>query len=423
MSKIKLIACDLDGTLMAPDHLTVTERTKNALLQAHNNGVKIAVATGRTLSVIYDVINQIPFADYVVYSNGAAICDLNTAKTVFSSYMSKKAVCSVVDFLEKYPVYYEVYSGGCQYAQADKAGYFENNGLPEEFLEKYMESVKFCDNLCEFAKSNPVEKINLYYFNGKYLDEIRDYLFSLSDIDRTSPVGGDIEMTAKGVDKAYALEDLCNGLGISADEVMAFGDADNDIKMLSFAGLGVAMGNADEKCKESANYVTLSNAEDGVAAAVEKFVLGKKPRLLVSACLLGRNCKYNGSNNENKAVIALSEHFEIVPVCPECFAGLKIPREPNEILNGRVVSKSGKDFTAEYNDGAEKTLYCAEEANACLAVMKERSPSCGKGLIYDGTFSGKTVKGNGIAAQRLIDSGILVFGESEIDKLLDEIEM
>ena len=112
-----------------------------------------------------------------------------------------------------------------------------------------------------------------------------------------------------------------------------------------------------------------------------------------------------------------------MPVCPECFAGLKIPREPNEILNGRVVSKSGKDFTAEYNDGAEKTLYCAEEANARLAVMKERSPSCGKGLIYDGTFSGKTVKGNGIAAQRLIDSGILVFGESEIDKLLDEIEM
>ena len=202
MSKIKLIACDLDGTLMAPDHVTVTERTKNALLQAHNNGVKIAVATGRTLSVIYDVINQIPFADYVVYSNGAAVCDLKTAKTVFSSYMSKKAVCEVVDFLEKYPVYYEVYSGGCQYAQADKAGYFENNGLPEEFLEKYMESVKFCDNLCEFAKSNPVEKINLYYFNGKYLDEIRDYLFSLSDIDRTSPVGGDIEMTAKGVDKA-----------------------------------------------------------------------------------------------------------------------------------------------------------------------------------------------------------------------------
>lgn len=423
MSSIKLIACDLDGTLMAPDHLTVTERTKKALFEAHNGGVKIAVATGRTLSVIYDVINQIPFIDYVVYSNGAAVYDLRSAKNIYRRYMSEKAVSDVVDFLEKYPVYYEVYSGGGQHAQPDKAGYFKNKDLPEEFLEKYMQTIESHESISGFAKSNPVEKINLYYFDGEHYGDIKGFLMNYPGIDCTSPVSGDIEMTGFGVDKAYALEGLCRETGISPQEVMAFGDADNDIKMLSFAGCGVAMGNADAECKKSADYVTLSNAMDGVAAAVERLVLGKKPRLLVSACLLGENCKYNGGNNKNDAVAALSEHFDIIPVCPECFGGLEIPREPNEIINGRVFSKSGREYTAEYNDGAEKTLYVAAEANAAYAVLKERSPSCGKGFVYDGSFSGALVKGNGITAQRLIDSGITVFGETEINKLLDETEI
>jgi len=247
-------------------------------------------------------------------------------------------------------------------------------------------------------------------------------LFTYPYIDCTSPVSGDIEITLKGVDKAKALETVCWQLGISKDEVMAFGDADNDIKMLEFAGYGAAMGNADEKCKRAASFITLSNADDGVAAAVEKYVLGKKPKLLVSACLLGENCKYNGGNNKNESVIRLDKYFDIVPVCPECLGGLKIPREPNEIVNGKVISKSGMDFTDLYLDGAEKTLYIANECAAGFAVLKERSPSCGKGFIYDGSFSGKLTSGNGITAEKLLENGIAVFGESQTEKLLDEFE-
>lgn len=421
--QIKLIACDLDGTLMSPDHITVTEKTKRALLEAHEKGVKIAIATGRTLSVIYSVIDQIPFVDYVVYSNGAAVYDLKTAENIYEKYMPRKICADISDFLEKYPVYYEVYSYGSQHTQADKAAFFKNKDLPPEFLEQYMKSMKNHNSLNAFVKNNDVEKINLFYFDGEHYDEIKDYLFSYPDIDCTSPVSGDIEMTYKGVDKANALSGICAQLGISSENVMAFGDADNDIKMLQFAGFGFAMGNADEECKRAAKYITLSNAEDGVGAAVEKYVLGKKPRLLVSACLLGENCKYNGSNNKNEKVIALEEYFDIIPVCPECFGGLKIPRVPNEIINGRAISKNGEDFTAEYFDGAEKTLYIAGESNAQYAVLKERSPSCGKGVIYDGTFSGTLKSGNGITAQLLMDNGIQIFGESETDKLLDEIEI
>lgn len=416
---VKFIACDLDGTLLSQDHITVSERTKKALFEAHQKGIKLAVATGRTLSVIYGVIDQLPFIDYVIYSNGAAVCDLKAAKTAYEKYMPAETARSIFSFLSSYPVYFEFYQGGKQHIQAGCEKYFTGMDMPREFLEAYAESTISHTDIMPFADKG-VEKINLFYFGGEYYDEIKSFLFSHPEIDCTSPVAGDIEMTYKGVDKAFALEGVCSQLGIDGSEVMAFGDADNDLKMLEFAGYGTAMGNACGECKKKAKYVTLSNSQDGVAAAVEKYALGKKPKLLVSACLLGKNCKYNGGNNKNDGVIALKEHFDIIGVCPECFGGLKIPRVPNEIINGRAISKNGEDFTREYIDGAEKTLYIAKESGAEYALLKERSPSCGKGVIYDGTFSGKLVAGNGITADLLIKNGYMVFGESETDKLLDE---
>lgn len=420
---IKIIATDLDGTLMAPDHVTVTERTVKALERAHSLGVKFAIATGRTLVVTQNVRAQVPFVDYIIYSNGAGVYDCNTDKVIYSNYMPKDIVEDIVDFLDKYPVYYEVYSDGAQHVQMDKAKYFRNHGLPQEFLDEYMESVTAHENLCEFAKNHDIEKINLYYFEGEYLEEIRDYLYAIDDIDLTSPVMGDIEMTFKGVNKGKALDGICSQFCIDKSEAMAFGDSDNDIDMLQYCAYSFAMANGSEICKQNAEYQALSNADDGVADAVEKYVLSKiKPKLLVSACLLGENCKYNGGNNYNKAVIQLGERFEIIPVCPEVFGGLSVPREPCEIIDGKVVSKIGEDCTVQYHDGAEKTLYIAGECNAVYALLKERSPSCGKGFIYDGSFSSRLVNGNGVTADLLLKNGILVFGESEINKLLDEID-
>ena len=416
---VKLIACDLDGTLLGADHITVSERNKKALFEAHEKGIKLAVATGRTLSVIYNVIDQLPFLDYVIYSNGAAVCDLKTAKTVYEDYMPAETALDIFKFLSRFPAYFEFYQDGKQHSQNGREKYFTGMDLPQEFLDSYAASTIMHDDIMTLADKN-VEKINLFYFGGEYYDEIKNYLFSHSGIDCTSPVSGDIEMTAKGVDKAKALEGLCSELGIDSSEVMAFGDADNDLGMLEFAGYGTAMKNAAQICKDKAKYVTLTNEEDGVAAFVERYALGKKPKLIVSACLLGENCKYNGGNNKNDSVINLQKDFDVVAVCPECFGGLKIPRLPNEIIDGRAISKDGKDFTAEYLKGARKTLYVAEECGAQYAVLKERSPSCGKGVIYDGTFSGSLTDGNGITADLLIKSGIMVFGESEIEKLLDE---
>ena len=420
---IKLIAMDLDGTLMSTDHITVTEKTKRSLEKAHDMGIKTVIATGRTLSVTESVLEQVPFIDYVIYSNGAAVYDRCKGENIYSKIMYSDTVDSIIDILESYPVYYEVYAEGRPHSEESKAAFFKNKDLPQEFLNAYLEAIENHNSISRYAKNNDIEKINLFYFDGEYYEEIRDALYSLDDVAFTSPVSGDLEMTCMGVNKGEALKGMCETLGISPDEVMAFGDADNDIEMLKFAKYGVAMANASQVCKDAAAYETLSNGEDGIAVAIEKYVFGKqRPKLLVSACLLGENCKYNGGNNYNENVIGLGEYFDFVPICPECFGGLPIPRVPSEIVGDRVISKDGEDRTAEFKDGAEKSLYVANECSCIVAVLKERSPSCGFGMIYDGTFTGTLVKGNGFTADLLYNNGIRIYGESNIDELLKKIQ-
>ena len=102
-----------------------------------------------------------------------------------------------------------------------------------------------------------------------------------------------------------------------------------------------------------------------------------KTKVIVSACLLGENCKYSGGNNYNPDVARLADKFELIPVCPEVFGGLDTPRPPSEIVGDRVISKTGDDVTCQYHDGEEKTLYIARENNCPVALLKERRPSCG----------------------------------------------
>lgn len=143
-----------------------------------------------------------------------------------------------------------------------------------------------------------------------------------------------------------------------------------------------------------------------------------KEKLLISACLLGEDCKYNGGNNYTPEAEALKERFELTPVCPETFGGLQSPREPSERVGDKVLSRSGEDVTEAFRRGAEKTLEIALAQGITRAVLKERSPSCGSGAIYDGSFSGAVVSGDGVAAELLKRQGIAVLGESRIGELL-----
>lgn len=141
--------------------------------------------------------------------------------------------------------------------------------------------------------------------------------------------------------------------------------------------------------------------------------------ILVSACLLGVACRYDGKRKPNEAVIALKEKYNLIPVCPEIMGGLPTPRLPSEIRGETVIMENGEDVTDKYSRGAEETLRLARLFGCGKAVLKEKSPSCGSGRIYDGTFSKTLAEGNGITAGMLLANGIRVAGETEIDALSD----
>lgn len=146
-----------------------------------------------------------------------------------------------------------------------------------------------------------------------------------------------------------------------------------------------------------------------------------KEKLLISACLLGTNCKYSGGNNYTPLAEALKERFRLVPVCPETMGGLTSPREPAERAGDKVLSRSGEDWTAAFRLGAERALETALAQGITLAVLKERSPSCGCGAVYDGTFTGAVVRGDGVTAELLKAHGLRILGESRIGELLQDI--
>lgn len=140
--------------------------------------------------------------------------------------------------------------------------------------------------------------------------------------------------------------------------------------------------------------------------------------ILVSACLLGLNCRYDGSGCYQAEIAKLSARHHLIPVCPEIYGGLPTPREPAECIGGNVITKSGRDVTAAYEKGAGETLLLARRLDCRVAVLKSKSPSCGKGQIYDGSFSGRLIDGDGVLAQLLADAGITVLTEAEIEMLL-----
>lgn len=133
-----------------------------------------------------------------------------------------------------------------------------------------------------------------------------------------------------------------------------------------------------------------------------------KEKVLVSACLLGVDCKYNGGNNYDEEIFKELEKYELIPVCPEIFGGLPTPRKPSEIVGDKVINNEGLDVTNSFKRGAEETLELAKKLGVKRAILKAKSPSCGNGKIYDGTFTGTIIDGDGITTKFLKENGIEV---------------
>ena len=146
----------------------------------------------------------------------------------------------------------------------------------------------------------------------------------------------------------------------------------------------------------------------------------KKQAILVSACLLGVCCRYDGASKPNSRVTGLREKFILIPICPEVDGGLPTPRTPSERVGDKVLMSDGKDVTNNFRAGAEMALQRAKSYNCKAALLKARSPSCGSNSTYDGSFSGILTDRDGVAAELLKKNGIAVYTEDEIDRLISE---
>ena len=139
-----------------------------------------------------------------------------------------------------------------------------------------------------------------------------------------------------------------------------------------------------------------------------------KEKILVSACLLGVDCKYNGGNNYNDKVVEYLKDKEVIPICPEIMGGLSTPRYPSERVSNKVINNQNIDVTNEYTKGAEQALKLAKLFNVKKALLKAKSPSCGNGKIYDGTFTNTLIDGKGITTELLESNGIEVITEQNL---------
>ncbi|MGM7722447.1 Cof-type HAD-IIB family hydrolase [Metabacillus sp. Hm71] len=266
----KMIVLDLDDTLLRDDH-SISARTKQSLMEAQEMGVKVVLASGRPTFGMKHIAEELSLAEYGSYIlsfNGGKIINCRNLEEVFSSTLTPEAVCDLYHISRREDVFIHTYVGDEIVTETENPyTTIESDltGLPIRVVDSFTKAV-----------TEPVVKVLMVEAPKKLKDlesKLQAELESEFSVMRSKPYF--LEFTEKGVTKGTSLNQLIQLLGIKREEVIAIGDSYNDLAMIEFAGLGVAMGNAPEEIKEIANFVTDTNMNDGVAKVVEEFVLSK----------------------------------------------------------------------------------------------------------------------------------------------------
>lgn len=276
--EIKLIALDLDGTTLAKGAV-LTDETKQTLEAAIRKGVHVVIATGRTFSAVPQRVFDIDGLEYMINSNGAHVMRLADRKIIYSNCPDKEAVSEIGKFLEQhrqYPI--EVFTEGSAYIDRRVYEDVKKNGsdyLDADYIVRTRTPV---DDIYGFLYEHRdrIENINVEFREMSEKAAMREKLAAFKDITVTTSTTHNLEIGGKTTSKADAIANLCSLLSIEEKNVMAVGDSPNDGAMIEAAGLGVAMANALDEVKKKADFITLSNNDNGVAFAVKKFVLNEK---------------------------------------------------------------------------------------------------------------------------------------------------
>lgn len=273
---IKLIVTDMDGTLLDEDHATVPARNIAALRKAREAGVKLAVASGRTWCILRDAVGQVGGVDYAILANGASILDCTTGEFIYENGFPPAQAAALIRALEGENLPFEVYCRGQNYLRPEDADRLGEALLTPQFAEVYLkQGVKVVPDLVEALGNCPMEKINLFYAPEERKEALEQMAMAIGPVEVSRALEKNMEFNFGGVSKGKALATLAARLGLGPDEVMAFGDAGNDLTMLRWVGWSFAMANATEEAKAAAKHQTASNHEAGVGQAVERFILGK----------------------------------------------------------------------------------------------------------------------------------------------------
>lgn len=277
--KIKLIALDLDGTLLDSNGI-ISNKTCDAIKEAVKRGIEIVPATGRNIGLICEEIKAIDGIRYAITSNGAAVIDIREEKVIFSNFINLDILKRIIDLIKNYPIVIELYADGHAYVDRDVFDNPEKYNLNENQIHLMAYNHILIDNFFNLIDESKdtnwikcVEKINIPFLNEdikkKVLKNLSD---EVNEIKITSSGKDNLEINISSANKGNGLEKLVNILGIRLEEVAAIGDNNNDIEMIEISGLGIAMGNAIDEIKNKAGYVTVDNDKNGAAEAIIKIL-------------------------------------------------------------------------------------------------------------------------------------------------------
>jgi len=270
----RLVAIDLDGTLLDRNK-EISNRNKRAIALAIEKGTKIVICSGRVFSGARLYAKQVGSNDPIIACNGAIISENFNKKIIYSNILDTEDCLKIVAICHKHQIYYHVYAGDTMLTEKlsyTSLKYFEKNRMlsPEDRVE-----IEVVENMADKIKKMQGQVLKVVVVNDdtELLKRVRNEMEQILSVDVMSSFYDNIEIMNKGVSKGAALKRLSEMLNIPAEEMIAIGDNENDISMLQYAGLGVAMDNGEDCAKEAAQYITTSNNQDGVAHAIEKFIL------------------------------------------------------------------------------------------------------------------------------------------------------
>lgn len=271
---IKLIALDLDGTLLDSEK-RLSKRNEEALKECIRRGIEIVPCTGRIWDGIPESVRAIPGIHYAITINGAVVEDVVNRKVLYERKLSLEQGLEIIELAKQFDTMYDAYIDGKGYGEARFIDHMERYGVQNAIQQMVRNTRKVVPDLieamCEFGK--PVEKVNYFFSDQEERQRARTALEARNDIIISSSFPNNLEINRLGATKGDGIRCLAEHLGLKPEETMGCGDGENDLTMMQLAGIGVAMANGEETVKAAADYVTDSNDADGVAKAIEKFAL------------------------------------------------------------------------------------------------------------------------------------------------------